>query len=388
MWYRLPPAGNPICWPSRPGSAADCERLFLPWRSAYHGSGTAALAAALVAASRLAPGRGYVALPAYGCPDLIAAVLCAGLQPRLVDLAPDSTRMDLRSLTRALGDDVCAVVGVDLFGLPEAYAGIRPMAEELGVALIQDAAQALPQADSDWQGDWVVLSFGRGKPVNLLGGGAVLTLDPQRAAALPRPLAARNLPGWWPRLRGAAYNALLSPRLYWLPAKLPLGLGETRFRPLARIDAAPNFVGELLPANLALRRADLARGCRAELARALRPFADRGFIDIAERDDPGHRVALVRYPLLLADRAGRDRCWRALEAAGLGASRMYLTPLAGMPGVPVGLGRVQNFPNASAFAGRLLTLPLHLGVDSRIVSRLVDTIVAALPAAERSSAAR
>ena len=56
---------------------------------------------------------------------------------------------------------------------------LRPLADAAGAVLIEDSAQAFPRDGGGdfWQGDLVVLSFGRGKPVSLLGGGAVLYRD-------------------------------------------------------------------------------------------------------------------------------------------------------------------------------------------------------------------
>ena len=369
--YRLPPVGNRIVTGPR-SRQPEIDILFAPWQARYYASGTQALSAALIGASRSRPGRNQVLLPAYACPDLLSAVLFAGLVPRLVELAPGKPWMDLDTLANALDETVCAVIGVNLFGIDERYGRIRDAIADSGVVVIEDAAQTLP-AESQWQGDLVILSFGRGKPVSLLGGGAVLTRGAVALDLLPVPTP----PGRRRRLdrtRVAAYNLLLHPRAYWLPAALPLGLGGTRFRPLKELGALPRFAQRNLPANLAERYAHRQQPVRAVYSQSLALLLAENLSDLPLQCGVPLENALLRYPILLPDRESRDACWRALEARGLGASRLYGTVLPEIKNAPEGLGSADLFPGAREFANRLLTLPLHDAVDAEIARKAVAVI--------------
>ena len=82
MIARLPPVGQPVLpvsdrtfeLPSQPANVRSIDRTYdmFGFVPVWLNSGTAALAAALIAALACRPGRREVLLPAYACPDLIA----------------------------------------------------------------------------------------------------------------------------------------------------------------------------------------------------------------------------------------------------------------------------------------------------------------------------
>ncbi len=215
MFYQLPPAGNPVCLSHRGAGESLLRDVFHPYTPEYYSSGTAALAASIIAAIRLkgvdAP---EVILPAYGCPDLVSAAVFAGAKTVLVDLVRDRPWMDLDQVSLHINTHTVAVVAVSLFGIPERMEELRLVLDQHGVVLIEDSAQAFPRKPGAgfWSGDLVVLSFGRGKPVSLLGGGAVLFRDRELgvhlAAVTGSTAGAARM-----RLRAAIYNLMISP---WL----------------------------------------------------------------------------------------------------------------------------------------------------------------------------
>ena len=372
MFYRLPPVGSPIAW-RRMAPATQLDTLFAPWSARYYGSGTQALAAALRTGDQR---RDHVLLPAYGCPDLLSAVRYAGLKPVLIDLAPDRPWMDLDRLEAALDERTRAVIAVNLFGIPERMAEIRRRLPP-GAVLIEDAAQALPLNPPGWSGDLVVLSFGRGKPVSLLGGGAVLHRDEGLTPALPQlPAVPASVVRFW--LRAALYNFLTRPRCYWLPALLPLGLGETRYRPLAALRGVPRPILRALPGNLATRRTTEPIAYPELIKTALEKLVHGGGVDL-----PGQlgvpTSTLLRYPLLTVDKAQRDRLLTALNNAGLGATALYGKILPEIDTVPGASCPVGDYPHARAFATRLLTLPLHDRVTPAAAARIGAVIERVVP---------
>lgn len=365
MFYRLPPVGNPITWFGAETSDAAPEP-FAPWNATYYGSGTQALAAALQTGD---PHRDRVLLPAYGCPDLISAVVAAGAKPVLIDLQAGTPRLDLDRLADALDERTRAVVAVDLFGVPERIAAIRALLRGSRILLVEDAAQAQPQAAAQWLADLVVLSFGRGKPVSLLGGGAVLSRDPALMQQLPQPAPAADNPARF-RLRALAYNCLTHPRCYWLPALLPLGLGETRYKPAPALRAAPASAISALPANLAARRSARLASYEKLIPDTLARFEQAGGVDLPRALALPAAVRLLRYPLLAADTRQREQLLAALNDVGLGATTLYGKILPQIDGVPPDLPLAGDYPQAREFAARLLTLPLHERVTDRAIGRI------------------
>ena len=371
MLRHLPPVGNAVTLRAGKGWGTPA---FPPWRSHWYGSGTAALAAALVAAKVAMP-RGssqpwQVILPAYGCPDLVAASRYAGLEVILCDLAPGLPYLDLQRLSQLLSARTAAVVAVDLCGIPERHAELRRViAGGAGsrALLIEDAAQAYPPGPGvapAWQGDLVVLSFGRGKPVSLLSGGALFCPPDSAVAKRLPPPSGRPLPLWRSWLAATGYNLLRRPWLYWLPARLPLGLGATRYHPLPALEAPGRAINRWLPANLA--RVPVAsamlRRWREHLGKA--GMLERGVIDLADACGCPPDSSLLRYPLLLPMQPARESI---AEAARLGVSRLYGESLSDLGDVRPHLGSQtgESVESARDFAARLITLPLHDQVRDR-----------------------
>lgn len=378
-FYRLPPVGHRIRLERSAASEAIFARAFGEWSPHFYGSGTAALAAA-VGAARSGVEEAEVLVPAYGCPDLVSAVVYAGARPVLIDLAPGRPWLDLDALQARLGPRTAAVVGVDLLGIPERGGLLRERLAGSGVVLIQDSAQAFPgPGEAPWWGDLVVLSFGRGKPVSVLGGGAVLSRDPRLAARLP---GARGGQAGGRRARALhaarvlAYNRLLSPWVYWLPQAMPfLHLGETRYEVLEAITAMDPGRLALLAANV---EAYWARPRRVQeaIAGMLAEGRSDGRVDLAAQACGASPPRLLRYPLLVPP-ARRGPLLDRLTRAGLGASRMYPAPLPEIPGLERLLSGQGPFPEAAAFSAGLITLPTHEGVSGAALARMAEILATA-----------
>src|SRR5215469_10953366 len=156
-----------------------------------------------------------VVIPAYGCPDLVAACLNASLHPRLVDVAPSQWSYDLEALRSSLSNNTVAIVAINLLGLGDGSDELVRLCNERHIPLIQDSAQHLPRESIDWPGDYVVLSFGRGKPLNLLHGGALISRSGDGSSLATQPahytLRERLLSS---RSAAIAFNGLTRPLIY------------------------------------------------------------------------------------------------------------------------------------------------------------------------------
>ena len=376
MFYQLPPVGSPIVLDSSK-VLADVA-VFSSYQTQFYASGTAALAAALLASAAksqksLKSGQAEILLPAYGCPDLISAAVFAGVKPVLVDLEADRPWLDLPSLASAITDNTIAIVAVNLFGISERWPQLRALADKHQLVLIEDSAQYFPGGDEpiDWQGDLVVLSFGRGKPVSLLGGGAVLT----KQEALYKHLITRSAaPASWQQrvlfsLKSSLYNVMIAPRLYWILIALPfLHLGETRYHPLHSIDAMESIRTRTLAGNIIRYQNDAGAVVRLERISSMLDTLDTiNNLPKTCGSQVNHR--LLRYPLLV-DAEFRDTAHRRLNRAGFGVSVLYPTDLAKIAGMEFLAVGGQRFPNAEALAARLLTLPTYADFSEKDIKEI------------------
>jgi dTDP-4-amino-4,6-dideoxygalactose transaminase len=86
---------------------------------------------------------------------------------------------------------------------------------------------------------------------------------------------------------------------------------------------------------------------------------------------------LLRYPVLCCDHFERDYLWSRLCAAGLGATAMYRRELPEIEGVAARVEVRGSIDGAGSFAGRLLTLPVHMGVTAAHLQRIAAVLSAA-----------
>lgn len=357
-----------------PEDMRSLERLAQGYQLTFYGSGTQALSHALTLArgDRARQSPPEVILPAYGCPDLLAASLHAGLQVRLVDVYPDVWGYDVKRLQSTLTADTAAVLAVNLLGVGDQHDLLRDISKGHRCSLIQDSAQYLPDLDApSWCGDAVILSFGRGKPLNLLQGGALLSRDRAVAPSSdpdpePEPMRVRIL-SW--SLAALAFNAATHPRIYPVTSRLPgFKIGETRYTPLVSCHE--------LPDKFRLRVASAFAQYHRQQNYSVAPWKER----LAEWEAMGIRVLscdgsakcdaqYLRMPLLAPTPRIRERILIRLNAAGLGASAMYQVPLNRIADVPESIRHQGPFPGAEALAARILTLPTHDSVTPSIVDQ-------------------
>ncbi len=359
------------------------------WSVNWLASGTMSLAAALIVAVARKPSVGpKVLVPAYGCPDLISAVRYAGAEPVYVDMRDDESRMDL-SIARqhaADRDDVVAIIGVDLFGIPEDWIGLRKLSDEYNVFLVQDCAQSFQTQETlrrELYGDAVVFSFGRGKPVCCLTGGALLLREasnrqPMEAVAELRRQHGEVSPGI-SRTMNSLYNVLLVPIVYAQLAKIMgSSLGQTRYIPLMTLRFLRSDVACVLDnavaAYWALHR-DSGDVVFDVLAPSLNNNRSEVIRIVAGVDKLSIRRRLSRLPLLVRDARSRERIVAALKRSGISSTTMYSRTLPEIVAEHDGVENCERLPAAQMFANSLLTLPLHDRLTDHDIERIGEVLV-------------
>lgn len=346
------------------------------------GSGTAALALALLAAkanvaSGTEPQQYEVILPAYGCPDLVAAAHYAGLRAVLVDIQVDSPLYDYQQLQAAISPKTIAIVAATLLGIRADETPLRNIIGERPIVLIEDSAQWFPTNEHQkFFGDTVVVSFGRGKPVNLLGGGALLTktelpntvlrrIDQTEEACFQR---AKQM------LKRYAYNALIQPTVYGVVERAPfLHIGATKFHELQNIAAMAASTKALLPVNLQKYRTR-TRSIQQRWKIALAALPTNCIIDLCAHHALAEDTDLLRYPLLINNATLRDDIYQRLHQQGLGASTMYGCSLISIDEVSRHAALFADDTNAVNFSARLLTLPTHDDVSAETIEQTIAII--------------
>jgi len=336
-----------------------------------YASGTMALQQALsLAKERAHSTQPEVLLPAYACPDLISACVGAGVNAVLLDLdSPASPFPTIDVIKQHTNEHTIAVILVNFLGIsPEKK--LFDAIKELRLLAIEDRAQCFiaPEEASQLNGDYVIFSFGKGKPVSLLGGGALLVKDhkdSRHSADLRTPEERNSKLPWLIRL----YNLIILPAFYYLLMKIPaLSIGETHYHAPEAVTLMDSSRRALLQSNIEKQYRSLSRFAQKRLYAMCTPLSDIQALGNSELNP-----SLLRFPLLCKDRESRDLILSKLNRQGIGASKMYQTILPNIKGTPLSDSQqLKDYPNAQKFADRLLTLPCHSGVNTASLRKIAN----------------
>jgi dTDP-4-amino-4,6-dideoxygalactose transaminase len=301
------------------------------------GSGTDALFFALRALG-IGPGD-EVLVPALSFIASASCVVRAGARPVFVDT--DARHLlDLDSARAALTCRTRAVIAVDLFGQTLDPRALDALAREHGLAVVEDAAQALGAEHACAIGAVSCLSFDPTKPLAAPGsGGALLTDDPRLAAH------ARRL-RWHGRHADGRYGEL--------------GYNSQ----LSEISAAVlRHKLELEPAWRVARRRIASRYDEA--------LAAIPTLEAPRYDDAGTH-AFSKYVIRAPD---RDRLRELLRRAGVPTRIHYPRPLNREPlFARVDAGAAAACPNAERASREVLSLPIHAFLHEHEVDHVADAL--------------
>jgi dTDP-4-amino-4,6-dideoxygalactose transaminase len=336
------------------------ERAFAEYVGAAHAvacsSGTAAIHVALRA---VGVGRDdEVLVPSLTFIASANAITYLDGRATLVDSEPATWNMDPGLVTEEIARRVragrslpMAIEVVDLLGHPADVEPLARLAEEYGITLIEDAAEALGATyrggplDSRHVGTigrMGCFSFNGNKIITTGGGGMIVTDDPDLARRAKHLTTQARLPGLAYQHDEVGYNYRLS--------NLAAAVG------VAQLEQLPGF--------LAAKRRIAARYDAA--------FADTPEIAPAPNASWAHRSAWL-YSLRLPDADLAARVLAALIAAGIGARPVWTplhltTPYRGA--TLIGDGSV-----AGAVAATALSLPSSVHLSDADQARVIDTVI-------------
>ena len=310
--------------------------------------------------------RDEVLIPAYTCYSVAASVVKAGLKIRVYDLDPDTFHPDVFSLKQQAGDRTLAIVAQHLFGIPSPLDELKATAEDVHAYLVEDAAQALGGTLKGKHvgtiGDFGFFSFGRGKPLPLGHGGALVAKDPETVRKIALPGRAGK--GYGGLFTSMATRFLSNKRLYGIMEALPLGLGETVFDPGFEISPMREMTGRL--GSAALNELDRSNKHRRTISGFYSSMLHNcGIVPVPDGACPIY----ARFPLM-SDGAGIPD-----ELRRLGVRRMYPRALADEPAIRKFFADDKAAsPGATRIAERLVTLPTHSGISAEVAETIAERI--------------
>ena len=280
-----------------------------------------------------------VICPAFTFYATAEAIARRGATPVFSDVDIATMNLDPEDVAARITPRTKAIIAVHLFGRP------APVAElvQLGVPLIEDAAQAFGSPEIARTGVASTFSFYPTKNLFALGDGGLVSTDDAELAERVRMLRFHGS-------RDKVDFALLgyNSRLDELQAAvLRVFLAELDGWVALRREAAGRY-------------AELGLGAACEVP----------------DDEPGHA-----YHLFVCRSPERDRIRAALKEASIGSAVYYATPLHLQPALAY-LGYERgSLPVTEQVARENFSVPLWAGIDGDAQERVVSAVQAAAPVA-------
>ena len=312
-------------------------------------SGTDAILLAL-RALELEPGADVV-VPAFTFFATAGAVWNAGLRPVFADIDPATFNLTRATVEAALTPRTRAVVVVHLFGQMTEMAPILELAADRGLAVVEDAAQAIDarqRIDGAWRaagsvGDAGCFSFFPTKNLGGFGDGGLVTVRDAEVAERVRKL----------RVHGGQ-------QMYHHEM-----VGTN-----SRLDA-------IQAAVLRRKLPHLDRWTEARRAHAAR--YDEAFSDVAGIETPpvlpGNRHVYNQYTVRVES---RDEVRSRLQDAGIGTGVYYPVPLH-LQACFQELGTVEGeLPVSERAARQVLSLPVYPEMTREQQKTVIDALIAAI----------
>lgn len=350
----------------------DSSSLIVPVESACAGLKMALLALGI---------KGRVVLPAYTCilvPDVVASCAC---EPVFVDVSLENGTMSADMLKQFAPGDIAAIIATHMHGVPCDIEGIMEQAQRLGALVIEDCALAVGSCISDLPvGSFApvaIFSTGRGKTVNLGGGGLLVINEAMLAEKVrsywlqhDRPMGSNNKYLTLLRLMLGTREAWTL--LYPIASRMKRLIKGTWFweRSLRHeVDRSPTVLcrgfSKVLPSLLGSLDIEGQFAHRRLIGRIYR----KNIIELSGRIHqfgikPVHDVVWPSFPLWVSE---RDELFSSLRRKGIdcGLTFSYCASV---------VFSGESCINAEKIAESILTLPVHEGVSEQQAIRIADWV--------------
>ncbi len=302
-----------------------------------------------------------ILLPGYTCYSLASSAVRAGLNIRVYDLDPRTLQPDMKSLARNISSRTLLVIHQHLFGVPVPIDETMGLAQGHGIPVVEDATQALGGTLKGKAlgtlGDFGLFSFGRGKPLPLGGGGALIGKDRMVVQSL---IVQKRANGYRELMMSIGTQILSNPWIYGISEMLPLGLGKTVFDPGFPSTSFPEKLQVL--ASITLKGLDEVNRHRREIAETYREAIREKWTVPAFLDG---QAIYTRFPVLSEEGDILQNLFRK------GVRRMYPKCLIDEESIKRYIfPDNSDTPGAREIARKLMTLPTHHAITKELAFQI------------------
>ena len=317
-----------------------------------------------------------IIMPAYMCETVSQLLIDMGFRLNFVDIEKDTYNISIGDLIEKVNRNTKAIIAVHMFGNPCDMKSLMEIANDNNLIVIEDAAQAM---GAEYHGEKVgcvgdsgFFSFGRGKPITTMEGGAIVTNNNKIAEK------SRKIISLFKRQK---MNARLSTLL-----KL-LGYSSLRNRVIYRLiykyARNENLRKDININNLGFKFLDIQASIgliqlfkldgfnklRTENAKILREHLNEIEGIYLPRSLPNTKPIYLRFPIRVDVENKRDKLISNLKKAGIEPSVVYPVALPKFHGM-----KMDKCVNVETVVKKSIALPTHPCVKKIDLKRMITVI--------------
>lgn len=290
-----------------------------------------------------------VILPANTFIATLMGILRTGAKPVFVDCDPATALIDLAAAAAAIAPQTKAIVPVHLYGQMVSPRGLQQLAQQHGLIVFEDAAQAhLAEREGDRAGSVgtaAAFSFYPSKNLGALGDGGMLVTSTAAIAQTTRSLRNYGATRKYVHTEAGGTNSRLDTlQAAALQIKLPYLSSWNQ----ARYQAAQYYDQRL---------------------EGLRDF---GVLPLTNQAGSGHVYHL--YVIRLSPAIDRPQLQRDLQTQGIQTGIHYPIPCHLQPAFEFLGHQPGEFPQAERLCDEILSLPLYPGLTQAQIDYVVETL--------------
>ncbi len=335
-------------------------------------SGKSALYAVLVAKANLAGKKANrknakkVLIPNYTCPDLVSAIVKAGLQTVLAPVEKQTLEVDKKYYEDLDSKDYLAVILPNLYGMLDSL----PSKIDSEILVIDDLCQSLNSIES-LRTEVAVFSSGRGKAICGFGGGGILVKDNEELEVEIKKITESfpSADSLFKDLKTLSYATLVpileNPYMFFLLNKI-IKTGDVKVHLDFEIANISNLEDKYADFQCKLNKESLDKNTHLDWSKLIKSSSViQPYLERQKKSKILNRTVFNRYPLILEN--VDNKLLEKLKRYGINAS--YQKALSQYHELKSFV--IYDSKENQDFLQKLVTLPTHSKVKSAQVSEIV-----------------
>jgi perosamine synthetase len=318
-----------------------------------------------------------ILMPAYMCETVSQLLIDMGFKLNFVDIEKDTYNISINDLNEKVNKSSRAIIAVHMFGNPCDMKGVMEIAKDHNLIVIEDAAQAMSAEYNGRKvgaiGDSGFFSFGRGKPITAIEGGAIVTNDDKIAKKTKEIISGfekqkrKEIIAILFKLLG--YSSLRNRIVYQLIHKH--ARNENLRKDINITNLGFKFSNTQASIGLIqLSKLDEFNRSRIENAKFLREHLNgvEGVnLPIVSTDA---KPIYLRFPIRVGTESKRDKLMSTLKKSRIESSVVYPNVLPRIHGM-----KSSNCVNTEEVVRKMVALPTHPLVRKEDLEKMGDTIL-------------